>query len=139
MARIAQHRGTVAQLTINAEWFASLSRYMDKLQQDTAEAASNAVSFLHDRVVERARMTEGWSDLADDITVWSQDGRFFVGVNNQDRVSEANALEYGDEVRPPSALFRSLSEDVREANKRWQDEMTAKGYVYGSGIVGGAL
>ena len=57
MAPIAQHRGTVAQLTINAEWFASLSRYMDKLQQDTSEAASNAVSFLHDRVVERARMT----------------------------------------------------------------------------------
>jgi hypothetical protein len=129
----------VAQFTISAEWFANVSRYMDKLQADTASAAENAVSFLHDRVVERARMTEGWSDLADDITVWSQDGRFFVGVNNQDRVSEAMALEYGDETRPPSALFRSLSEDVREANKRWQDEMTAKGYVYGSGIVGGAL
>ena len=83
--------------------------------------------------------TPEWSDLADDITVWSQDGYMFVGVNNQDRVSEAMALEYGDEVRPPSALFRSLSEDVREASKRWQDEMEAQGYVYGSGIVGQPL
>jgi molybdopterin converting factor small subunit len=129
----------VAQIAINAEWFASLSRYMDKLQADTTAAAENAVSFLRDRVVERARETPEWSDLADDITVWSQDGYMFIGVNNQDRVSEAMALEYGDEIRPPSALFRSLSEDVREANKRWQDEMTAKGYVYGSGIVGQSL
>ena len=83
----------------------------------------------------RVRRPE-WSDLADDITVWSQDGYLCIGVNNQDRVSEAMALEYGDEVRPPSALFRSLSEDVREANKRWQDEMEAKGYVYGQGSSG---
>lgn len=129
----------MAELAIPSEWFANLSRYMDQLQADTADAASSAVSFLHDRVVERARETPEWSDLADEITVWSEDGYLFVGVNNQDRVSEAMALEYGDEVRPPSALFRSLSEDVREADKRWQDEMRSKGYVYGSGIVGGAL
>jgi len=129
----------MAEIAIPGEWFANLSRYMDSLQADTAAAAENAVSFLHDRVVERAREIPEWSDLADEITVWSQDGYLFIGVNNQDRVSEAMALEYGDETRPPSALFRSLSEDVREANKRWQDEMTAKGYVYGSGIVGQAL
>lgn len=129
----------MANIAISAEWFASLSNYMDKLQADTAAAAQNAVSFLHDRVVDRARETPEWSELADEITVWSQDGYMFVGVNNQDRVSEAMALEYGDEVRPPSALFRSLSEDVREANKRMEDELTAKGYVYGAGIVGQSL
>jgi molybdopterin converting factor small subunit len=127
----------MAEISISAEWFASLSRYMDKLQADTAAAAANAVSFLRDRVVERARETPEWSDLADDITVWSQDGYLFLGVNNQDRVSEAMALEYGDEVRPPSALFRSLSSEVREANKRWKEEMEAHGYTYGAGIVGG--
>src|SRR5215203_3605730 len=120
----------MANIAISAEWFASLSTYMDKLQADTAAAADNAVSFLHDRVVDRARETPQWSELADEITVWSQDGYMFVGVNNEDHVSEAMALEYGDEVRPPSALFRSLSEDVREANKRMQDELTSKGYVY---------
>lgn len=129
----------MAEIAIPSQWFASLSRYLDQLQADTTEAAEHAVSFLHDKVVERARETPEWSDLADEITVWSQDGYLFLGVNNQDRVSEAMALEYGDEVRPPSALFRSLSEDVREANKRWREEMESHGYTYGSGILGKPL
>jgi hypothetical protein len=129
----------MANIAISAEWFANLSRYMEQLQADTTAAAENAVSFLQDRVVEKARDTPEWSDLADEITVWSQDGYLFLGVNNQDRVSEAMALEYGDEVRPPSALFRSLSEDVRNANQRWQEEMESKGYTYGAGIVGQPL
>jgi molybdopterin converting factor small subunit len=129
----------MAEIAIPAEWFANVSKYLDRLQADTAAAAEHAVSFLHDRVVEKARESDDWSGMADDITVWSQDGYMFLGVNNQDRVSEAMALEYGDEVRPPSAMFRSLSEDVREANKRWKEEMESKGYVYGAGIVGQAL
>ena len=128
----------MAEIAINAGWYADLSKYMDRLQADTAKAAENAVSFLRDRVVEKAREHPDWSGLADDITVWSQDGYMFIGVNNQDRVSEAMALEYGDEVRPPSALFRSLSEDVREANRRWKEEMESHGYVYGSGLFGPA-
>jgi hypothetical protein len=120
----------MANIAINAQWFAGVTRYLDQLTTDTAEAAENAVSFLHDRVVEKATDHPDWSDLADDITVWSQDGKLFIGVNNQDRVSEAMALEYGDETRPPSALFRTLTEDVREANKRWQEEMETKGYRY---------
>jgi hypothetical protein len=126
----------MAEINIPAEWFSNVSRYVDRLQADTDQAARAAVSYLRDRVVERAAEIPEWSELADDITVWSQDGYYYVGVNNQDRVSEAMALEYGDETRPPSALFRSLSEDVQEASKRMQDEMARKGYVYGSGIVG---
>jgi hypothetical protein len=129
----------MAQIAIPAGWFASVTQYLDALQADTTAAAENAVSYLHDRVVERAREDPDWTDFADDITVWSQDGYLFLGVNNQERVSEAMALEYGDEVRPPSALFRSMSEDVRDANQRWRDEMEAKGYTYGSGVVGQAL
>ena len=129
----------MANIAIPADWFANLSRYMEQLQADTAEASANAVSYLHDKVVEKARDDPDWADMADDITVWSQDGQMRIGVNNQDRVSQAMALEYGDEVRPPSALFRSLSEDVREANKRTQEELEAKGYIYGSGIVGKPL
>jgi len=126
----------MAELAIPAQWFANLSRYMEQLQSDTTAAAQSAVAYLQDRVVERAREIPEWSELADEITVWSQDGLLHLGINNQDRVSEAMALEYGDETRPPSALFRSLSEDVREANKRWKKEMESKGYVYGAGIVG---
>jgi len=124
----------MAEIAINSQWFANVSAYMDRLQADTTAAAESAVSYLHDRVVAKAREDPDWSDLADDITVWSQDGYLFIGVNNQDRVSEAMALEYGDETRPPSALFRSLSEDVQAANQRWQEEMESHGYTYGSGV-----
>ena len=136
MDHIAQHRGTVAQFAISAQWFAAMSQYMEQLQADTTAAARNAVSFLHERVVEKVTATPEWSDLSDEINVWSQDGVLVIGVNNQDRVSEAMALEYGDEVRPPSAMFRTLNDDVREANKRWKEEMESHGYVYGAGIRG---
>jgi hypothetical protein len=126
----------MAELAIPAQWFANLSQYLEQLQADTTATAQSAVSFLQDRVVTRAREIPEWSDLADEISVWSSDGLLYLGVNNQDRVSEAMALEYGDETRQPSALFRSLSEDVREANQRWKEEMESKGYVYGEGIVG---
>lgn len=128
----------MANIAISGQWFANLTRYLDELQAHTVAAADNAVSYLHDKVVEKAREDPDWVDLADDITVWSQDGYLFIGVNNQDRVSEAMALEYGDEVRPPSALFRTLSEDVHQANQQWREEMESHGYTYGSGIVGPA-
>lgn len=129
----------MASIAFSDQWFANLSRYMEQLQADTLEAANNAVSYLHDKVVEKAHEIPEWSELADNIQVFSHDGMLFIGLQEEDRTSEAMALEYGDEVRPPSALFRSLSEDVREANQRWRDEMEAKGYVYGSGIVGSSL
>lgn len=124
----------MAKVAISPQWFASVSKYMEQLQADTTEAAANAVSYLHEKVVEKANEDPDWRDMADEITVWSQDGYLYLGVNNQDRVSEAMALEFGDETRPPSALFRSLGEDVRETNQRWREEMEAKGYTYGSGV-----
>jgi hypothetical protein len=129
----------VARIAISQQWFANFSKYVDKLQADTQAAADSAVNFLRDQVVEKARMTPEWSELADQITVWSQDGEWRVGVNNQDFVSQAMALEYGDETRPPSALFRSLSEEVRQAELRMRREMQSKGYTYGSGFYGSKM
>ena len=129
----------MANIAISQQWFANFSRYIDKLTADTQAASDNAVNFLRDRVVEKARLTPEWSELADQITVWSQDGEWRVGVNNRDYVSQAMALEYGDETRPPSALFRSLSEEVREASSRMRAEMESKGYTYGTGFVGSKM
>lgn len=129
----------MARVAISQQWFRNFSTYVDKLQADTQAAADNAVNFLRDRVVEKAKMTPEWSDLADQITVWSQDGQYRVGVNNLDYASQAMALEYGDETRPPSALFRSLSEEVQQANQRYRSEMEAKGYSYGAGFYGSKM
>ena len=79
-------------------------------------AATKASAFLHERVVAKARLDPQWAPLADHIEVWSQDGKLVVGVRDQEFGSQAFALEYGDEVRPPTPLFRTLTEDMREAS-----------------------
>ena len=66
---------------------------------------------IQERVRERARQDEHWASLADDIHVWSQDGMLVIGVNDQELVSQAMLLEYGDETTPPSPLFRTMGPD----------------------------
>ena len=114
---------------ISQQWFAALARYVEGLQQETLRAAENAVEFLQESVQERARTdVGGWSELADDITVWSEDGQLVIGVNNLEMVSQAFALEYGDEVRPPNALFRTLGPDVRQATQHMAGQMNMAGF-----------
>jgi hypothetical protein len=116
------------------EWPSSLTEqliaYTDRLQVDAIAAAGSAVAFIHEKVVQRALLTPGWSGIADGIEVWSEDGQLVIGVRDDEMVSQAFALEYGDEVRPPSPLFRSMSADIREANQTMTAEMESK-YGYG--------
>jgi hypothetical protein len=107
-----------------------LNAYGQRLQEEAQVAADRATSFLHERVVAKARMHPQWTSLADNIEVWSQDGRLIVGVRDEEFVSQAFALEYGDEVRPPTPLFRTLTEDVRAASDVFDEHMTS---VFGYG------
>jgi len=100
------------EIGVDQQWFDALLRYVDDVKADALQSTQQAVDYLHSTVQERARDLPGWSDLADDITVWSEDGLLWIGVNNEMLVSQAFALEYGDAVQPPSALFRSLSDEM---------------------------
>jgi hypothetical protein len=102
---------------------ASLHAYTDRLQAEAVQASNRAVDFIHERVVARARLDPNWEPLADHIEVWSQDGKLVVGVQDEAYISQAFALEYGDEVRPPSPLFRTFAEDIREAGKLMDEHM----------------
>ena len=73
----------------------------------------------------RARQDDQWVHMADDIHVWSQDGMLVIGTLNNDRVSEAMALEYGDEVTPPSPLFRTMGPEFRAAAQQASEEVEA--------------
>jgi hypothetical protein len=73
--------------------------------------------------------------MADDIEVWSQDGQLVLGVQDEALVSQAFALEYGDEVRPPSPLFRTFNEDIRAAGQVMDQHMEAK-FGYGGRFSG---
>jgi hypothetical protein len=101
-----------------------LSAYGERLQAEAAVAANKASAFLHERVVAKARAIPEWSSLADYIEVWSQDGQLVVGVRDNTMVSQAFAIEYGDEVRPPVPLFRTLTEDMRDASQVFDEHMS---------------
>lgn len=119
----------MAEIVFPSTLTAQLNAYGQRLQEEAQTAADKATAFLHERVVAKARMQPEWTSLADNIEVWSQDGRLVVGVRDEEFRSQAFALEYGDEVRPPTPLFRTLTEDIREASAIFDDHMTtAFGY-----------
>lgn len=107
---------------IDAAWLDALDQYVDGLQADTMEASQVTAQYLVDEIVDQAREHPEWVTLADNIAVWSQDGLLTVGINQDAVVSEAFALEYGDENRPPQPLFRK----ARGLVPRVQDRLTTE-------------
>src|SRR5262245_1055628 len=98
----------MAQVGISQDWLDEMSAFVDELRQRSVEEADDTARYLHEQVVEQARHTPGWEALADEIEVWSQDGKLWVGVRNTQYVSEAWVAEYGDESHIPSGLLRSF-------------------------------
>ena len=111
----------MAEIAIGADFHAALDQYLKGLAQVTEEAGQRATEYLYDQTVTRAREDDEWSAVADHIEVWSQDGRLTVGVRDQEFVSEAWALEYGDEVRTPNSLFRTMQPTAEGMSKVMQD------------------
>lgn len=103
--------------------YGDIERYARRLAQESTEATQRAAFTLQERMRDRARQDEHWVHLADDLHVWSQDGNLVIGLQNQDRVSQAMLLEYGDEVTPPSPLFRTAGPDVRAAQNTADEHM----------------
>jgi hypothetical protein len=111
-----------------------LAAYRDRLQSEAQRAADKATAYIHEAVQAKARQDPQWSSLADKIEVWSQDGQFVVGVRDEEFRSQAFGIEYGDEVRPPSPLFRTLTAEMREASDIYDQHMTS---VFGYGSLTG--
>jgi hypothetical protein len=120
----------VAQISWPTSVSAELNAYTQRLQDEAIRAAESAVSYIHERTVERAQLAEDWSPLADHIEVWSQDGHLVIGVRDNEFASQAFALEYGDEVRPPSPLFRTMQADMEAAGELMREHMETK-FGYG--------
>lgn len=109
---------------------AALHAYTDRLQYEAISAAEQAIDYIHERTVARARLDPAWEPLADHIEVWSQDGLLNIGVQDEAFVSQAFALEYGDEVRPPTPLFRTMTADMQHAGELMDEHMESK-FGYG--------
>lgn len=106
--------------------YADIERYAQRLENASREATERAAERLQTLARYRARQDERWANLADDIHVWSQDGMLVIGTLNNERVSEVMLLEYGDEVTPPSPLFRSMGSEIRAAQQQVSDEVSAE-------------
>jgi hypothetical protein len=94
---------------------ADIERYARTVTAEVAEATDMAAGYVQQRLRQRAEEDERWASLSNDIMVWSKDGSLVIGLAHQEFVSQAMALEYGDEVTPPSPLFRTASPDIAKA------------------------
>jgi hypothetical protein len=111
---------------IDAAWLDALDRYVDGLLTDTAEVAQDSARYLQDEVVDQAREHPEWATMADGISAWSEDGRLTIGVHDSALSSQAFALEYGDENRPPTPLFRKAAGLVPKVQDRMERELLAR-------------
>lgn len=107
----------MAEVRIGSEWVDDLERYLHGLASVTELASTRAAEYLHEQTVLQARQSERWADVADQIEVWSEDGRLVIGVRDSEFVSQAFEIEYGDEVTPPDPLFRTLTPTVEGMGK----------------------
>ena len=121
----------MATIEFPSSWTEELHAYAARLQDEAVQAATKASEYLYGRVVAKAKLDPAWQPLTDNIEVWSADGKLVIGVRDVEMRSQAFALEFGDEVRPPIPLFRALAQDVRRAGEVMQEHMES---VYGPGV-----
>ena len=121
---------------LSPQWLSALRRNAWSVEKQAEVGALKAEEELLKRVKGRAMATPRWSELSDNIELWSQDGRLIIGVRDQEFQSQAFALEYGDEINPPSPLLRTLQADVQAAGSTFTAHMEQVGMVDRFGSMG---
>jgi hypothetical protein len=112
----------MASIRIDASWLDALDRHVNGMYDDILSVYAEVADELHERIVDRARNHPKWNEYADRIESWDENGHLAIGIQNPEYVSEAFALEYGDESAPPAPLFRS-AESMSSIEKFARDRM----------------
>lgn len=118
----------MASIEIAPGWVDAVQRYVEGLMVNSIAVAENAANVFHQSVVQMAREDEDWSSMADNISMWNQDGGLVIGVQDPVFASEASILEYGDAEHPPHPILRNLTSATEDASKSMQDQMDS---IYG--------
>lgn len=116
----------MASIEIAPGWADAIQRYVEGLVVETQASAERATQVFHRRVQEQARRDDAWSDLADDISVWSQDGHLVIGFSDPEFASLAEVIEYGGNGESPNPLFRNLSSAVADANASMKADLDSR-------------
>jgi hypothetical protein len=117
----------MATIEIAPGWLDAIERYAEGLMADSIRAAQQASKVFRESVVEQARQA-GWSEVADNIQLWSEDGHLVIGVQDPMFASQASVLEYGDSEHDPRPALRVLTSATRDANAAMREEL---GKTYG--------
>ncbi len=114
-------------LHIGADFFASLEAYALSMNAAVHESARASMDHLQTTLRETASRSTRWSPISDHIDVWSQDGRYVVGVQNTEAVSEAMSAEYGDSEHPPVPLLRNMPQALQSAGQKMDEYLQNTG------------
>jgi hypothetical protein len=109
----------------------ALRSYVANAADLVADAVREEQEDLVSRQQDRAQADPRWSELASQVNSWEDDdGSFATGVrDDDDAVSKASRLEFGDEHNPPSPLLRmGVLSDVADINWRMTDTFRRGGY-----------
>lgn len=113
----------MATIEIAPGWVDAVQSYIEGLMVNSVAAAENATKLFQERVRETARQDEDWTSIADNISLWSQDGHLVIGVQDPVFASQAALLEYGDAEHAPNPMLRVLTSASRDASESMRDEM----------------
>ena len=113
----------MARVDIAPGWIDAIEAYVEGLMVNSLTAAENATNLFRDKVQETARQDEDWSSIADNITLWSQDGHLVIGVQDPVFASLAAVLEYGDATHSPNPMLRNLTSAAHDASRSMRNEM----------------
>ena len=110
---------------IGAEFLDAVHNYADTINAAAVEATQIALEHVQTRLQEQARQHENWVEIAEHISIFSQDGRVVVGIPNGETLSEAEDAEYGTDAQSPTPLFRTSQGIQREAVLKAREHMVA--------------
>jgi hypothetical protein len=113
------------EMRIGAEWVDALEQYLQGLYATTELAASRATTYLEEQTEATAREDPDWSEIADQIEVWSQDGYLYIGIVDDAYVTKAFNLEYGTATEAPSPLFRTMQGRAENMSRIMDDTFRA--------------
>lgn len=116
----------MASIEIAPGWLDAVQRTIDGLMADSIAAAERATQVFHKAVQEIARSDEQWTSMADNIEIWSQDGKLVIGVRDEEFISQAELAEYGGAGYSPNPLFRKLDNAVENVNRSMQHSFDAR-------------
>ena len=108
----------MAGFQISADLVRALEHQVELYGEVANDAYHIAAEVVYDETMRRAQASPRWVHVADNIDVWDENDRMWIGVRSPEMVSEAYAAEYGTDEYPPDPLFRTLDDTIRNASMR---------------------